>query len=64
MLRVEDSVKDRLASYFYWNDRQGLDQAVEICAGRKIDISEVRRWAEKEGFLKKFDHFLDRVKNK
>lgn len=64
MLRVEDSVKDRLASYFYWNDRQGLDQAVEICTGRKIDISEVRSWAEKEGFLKKFDHFLDRLKNK
>lgn len=24
MLRPEDSVKDRLASYFHWNDYQGL----------------------------------------
>ena len=31
MLRVEDSVKDRLASYFHWNDRQGAQQAISVC---------------------------------
>jgi hypothetical protein len=26
-----DSVKDRLASFYHWNDRQSLEQAINIC---------------------------------
>lgn len=61
MLRAEDSVKDRLASYFYWNDRQGLDQAIAICLERTIDIKEIRKWAIKEGFENKFQEFIERI---
>ncbi len=64
MLRVQDSVKDRLASYFHWNDRQGLDQAIAICLEQKIDISEVERWSIAEGFQKKFQEFLERLHKK
>lgn len=59
MIRAEDSVKDRLASYFYWNDRQGLEQAVDICLECKIDMKEVKKWAQKEGFGDKFKKFSD-----
>jgi predicted nucleotidyltransferase len=62
MLRVEDSVKDRLASYFHWNDRQGLNQALEICKERQVDLNEVENWATQEGFDKKFQEFIRLLK--
>lgn len=61
MLRAEDSVKDRLASYFYWDDRQGLDQSIDICLECNIDIKEVKKWAIKEGFENKFQEFIQRI---
>jgi len=61
MLRLEDSVKDRLASYFHWNDKQGLDQAVEICSERKMDMKEIKAWAAREGFSDKFQEFAKRI---
>lgn len=62
MLRAEDSVKDRLASYFYWDDRQGLDQSIDICLECNIDIKEVKKWAVKEGFENKFQEFIQRLR--
>jgi len=61
MLRVEDSVKDRLASYFHWNDKQGLDQALDICAERSVDLKEIESWSIKEGFQKKFLNFVEKL---
>ena len=63
MLRVEDSVKDRLASYFHWNDRQGFDQAIDICLERSIDLNEVENWAKKEGFKAQFREFVKMLKH-
>jgi len=62
MIRAEDSVKDRLASYFYWNDRQGVEQAIDICLECKIDIKEVKKWAQNEGFKDKFEKFVEKLK--
>jgi hypothetical protein len=41
LLRPVDSVKDRLSSYYHWNDKQGLEQAVNICLEQEIDLNEV-----------------------
>lgn len=30
MLTATDSVKDRLASFYHWNDHQSLEQAILI----------------------------------
>ena len=62
MIRAEDSVKDRLASYFHWNDRQGLEQAIDICLECKIDMKEVKKWAQNEGFEDKFKKFIEKLK--
>lgn len=70
MLRIEDSIKDRLASYFHWNDRQGLNQALEICKEQRLStksMKEIESWASLEGFQEKFGEFakhLKQVKNK
>jgi hypothetical protein len=48
VLSPTDSVKDRLAAFFHWNDRQGLDQARMIVAKHSVDKSDILRWAAKE----------------
>jgi hypothetical protein len=59
MLCIEDSIKDRLASYFHWKDRQGLEQAIAICQDHQFDLSEIKKWAIKEGFENQFQDFTN-----
>lgn len=53
LLKPVDSIKDRLAAYFHWNDMQALEQAILVGKTHKFDMKDVRRWAKKEGFLEK-----------
>ncbi|RJQ54875.1 MAG: hypothetical protein C4526_04525 [Nitrospiraceae bacterium] len=62
MLTPTDSVKDRLAAYYHWNDPQALDQALMVAGAQEIDLREVKRWSEKEGHAKKYSDFLNRMK--
>ena len=64
MLVPTDSVKDRLASFYHWNDKQSLDQAIAIYKEipEKIDIDEIKRWSERENFPHKFEIFLENLK--
>lgn len=64
MLRPEDSVKDRLASYFHWNDRQSLEQAIEICLATHVDLREVETWAIQENHQAQFEEFSQKLKRK
>lgn len=57
LLKAVDSVKDRLASYYYWGDKQGLEQAINICKEQQINIKEVERWSRKENQMDKFKEF-------
>lgn len=64
MLSPTDCVKDRLASYYHWNDKQALEQAILVCQDNweKIDIKEIRRWSKQENHLEKFAYFLNQIK--
>lgn len=62
MLRPVDSVKDRLASFYHWMDKQGLAQAINICCEQDIDLDEVKRWSVSEGHLEKFEIFISQLK--
>jgi len=64
MLRLEDSVKDRLAVYYHWNDRQSLYQALDICREKRVDLQELEAWSQKEGHLKKFKEFRSLLSQK
>ena len=57
LLTPADSVKDRLAAYYYWNDLQALEQAVMVCRSQKVDLAIVRKWSNAEGHLAKFIEF-------
>lgn len=61
LLRPLDSVKDRLASFYHWNDKQGLEQALSICSEQEVDLSEVERWSISEGNSEKYVMFLERL---
>ena len=60
-LSPTDCVKDRLAAYYHWRDRQALEQAVLVAQHNPIDVGEVRRWSEREGKLAEFEHVACRL---
>ncbi|MEI8300681.1 MAG: hypothetical protein WCG10_03610 [Chlamydiota bacterium] len=62
LLRPEDSVKDRLGSFYHWFDKQGLEQAVSICLAQNINLDEIEKWSQQEGQLEKFQLFLKSLK--
>lgn len=66
MLTPTDSVKDRLAGFYHWDDRQSLDQAINICEEifTKIDIDEIRSWSKREKQMEKFEVFFNKIKRK
>lgn len=62
LLTPTDSVKDRLAAYYHWNDPQALEQSLMLAKAQKINLQEVKRWSEKEGHKDKYDFFLRELK--
>lgn len=62
LLKAVDSVKDRLASYYYWGDKQSLEQAINISIEQDININEVERWSKRENQLDKFKEFKNQLK--
>ena len=58
LLTPDDSVKDRLAAYFYWSDPQALEQALMVAQAEKINIREIRRWSKQEGHEVKYLEFF------
>jgi hypothetical protein len=50
-----DCVKDRLAWYYHYGDRQCLSQAILVSNDNQIDIDEIRKWSEREGKLEEFE---------
>ncbi len=64
LMTPTDSVKDRLAAFYHWNDHQALDQATMVAKSQKTDFHEVRRWSEKEGHTEKYRQFIKIFHNK
>ena len=54
LLSPTDCVKDRLANYYHWKDRQCLEQAVMVAANAAIDLAEIERWSRHEGMTEEF----------
>jgi hypothetical protein len=48
MLTPTDAVKDRLAAFLHWNDRQGVEQALQIIRKQTVSFLKVDRWAQSE----------------
>jgi len=63
LLSPADCVKDRLAAYYHWNDKQSLEQAVLVCEACQVDLKEVERWSTNEGMKDKFKIFRKEIKS-
>lgn len=61
LLTPTDTVKDRLAAFYHWNDPQALEQALMVARDQKINISEVKRWSTKERQKEKYKVFIGRL---
>lgn len=61
LLSPTDSCRDRLAGFYHWNDRQGLEVAVRIAALRSVDMEKIRTWSEQEHALPRFQVFLEEL---
>jgi len=61
MISPTDCVKDRLAAYYHWGDRQSLEQAILVIRDNAVDLSEVERWSEAEGNLAQFQAIKSRL---
>jgi len=55
LISATDCVKDRLAGFYHWNDRQSLDQAILVSRSNDIDMAEVERWSIHEGMESEFN---------
>jgi hypothetical protein len=56
-----DSVKDRLASFYHFRDRQGLEQAILVSKSNSIDIKSIEIWSIREGEKEKFEEYKHRL---
>ena len=64
LLSATDCVKDRLASFYYWNDRQALEQATMVCKAQKnVNLTEIKKWSILEGQQRKYEEFLQYLAN-
>jgi hypothetical protein len=57
LLSPTDCVKDRLAAYFFWDDRQAFEQALLVALAQEVDLRELRRWSRNEGESAKLGSF-------
>ncbi len=62
LLSPTQCVMDRLAWFFHNNDRQCLDQAIEVAKAHPIKLKTIEKWADEEGATEKFKIFAESLK--
>ncbi len=61
LLTPTDCIKDRLAAYYHWDDKQSLDQAIWVAQENRYNKEAIQKWSENEGMLDKYEHFAQRA---
>ena len=63
VLSPTDSCRDRLASFLFWNDFSGLEQAIGVFHARtnEVDLNVIKDWCRREGHSQKFGLFATRI---
>ncbi len=64
LLSPTDCVKDRLAAFFHWNDRQALEQALLVALDQEVDLNDLQTWSASEEHEEKFKAFVKRLPNR
>lgn len=61
LLSPTDSVKDRLAAFYHWGDRQCLEQALLVAQTLPVDLENVEAWSVREGKKDEYEVFRRRL---
>ncbi len=63
VLSPTDSCRDRLASFLFWNDFSGLEQAIAVFRARanEVDLNVIEDWCRRERHSQKFGLFASRI---
>lgn len=56
-----DCVKDRLCAFYFWNDQQGLAQAVLVAESQNVALREIKRWSKAEGKIQEYETFKNKL---
>jgi hypothetical protein len=62
LLTPTDSVRDRLAAFYFWDDLQALEQALMVARDNAVDLDVIKKWSAREGETAKFRIFLQKLK--
>ena len=52
-----DCTRDRLASFYFFNDRSALAAAIAVASTGKVDLTKIEQWSIKEGQSYRFAEF-------
>jgi hypothetical protein len=55
------SVMDRLAAFYHFDDAQGLEQALLVASNHPIDLKKIKKWSDSEGKSKEHETFRLRL---
>jgi hypothetical protein len=64
ILSPTDCVKDRLASYIYFRDRVGLDQALMVARKHPVNLQSIESWCSRENATPVFEEFMAALRPK
>lgn len=63
VLSRTDCVRDRLAAYYFFNDRSALAAAIAVANSGIIDVPAIHSWSDLEGESRKFVEFRTRLQD-
>jgi len=58
VLSATDACRDRLAAFYFWNDRQSLAAAVAIAVRHRVAFAKIQAWSRSEGHAEGYIVFL------
>lgn len=64
LLSPTDCCRDRLAAFYFWDDRQSLERAVDVALHRDVDLRVIKAWSIAERSREKYEEFLRALRSK
>ena len=64
LLSPTQCIMDRLAWFYFSNDRQCLDQAVSVYKAQGANLIKIKSWSIQEGNQEKYEIFVKKIKKK
>lgn len=64
LLSPTDCCRDRLAAFYFWDDRQSLEHAVDVALHRDVNLRRIKAWSISEGHSDKYDEFVRELRSR